>query len=100
MQYRWQVSPPEDTLSVKIENVQGDFRLFQAIMKLQRQPMTSSSLLRIMLRFSASSHRTMAAIYWQAFRLWSKGLPYYPHPKNLQPQKGAQPTLHDKSCRD
>ncbi len=87
MQYAWQISRPGNTLTIKIENVENDKRLFQAVLELRREPITRTNLLRSACRFPLSSHRTILAIYWQALRLWWKRCPYFPHPKNLEPQQ-------------
>ena len=33
------------------------------------------------MRYPFMTAQVAAGIYWQAFRLWSKGTPFYAHPK-------------------
>jgi len=35
--------------------------------------------------------KVAVGIYWQAARLWLKGLPFHSHPKSLQPAPARSP---------
>ena len=37
-------------------------------------------------RFPLMTCKVLGAIYWQAFRLWWTGVPFYPHPRRISPQ--------------
>ncbi|MDF2178209.1 DUF1365 domain-containing protein [Aliiglaciecola sp. CAU 1673] len=76
MQYKWRVPQPDDALTLGISCYQGS-RHFDALMKLDRQPVNSKTLRRVML--STMSIKTVLAIYWQALKLWIKGTPLYTH---------------------
>lgn len=80
MQYQWQFNTPGHQLSVFMCNRQQDSVIFNANLTLQRQEATASSLNRILLRYPAVTIKTVAGIYWQAFRLWLKGIPFHDHP--------------------
>ena len=79
-EYRWRLSVPEEQLTVHLENRQRGLRVFAASMSLSRQPLTRSRLTRTMVRYPVMTTQIMAAIYWQAFRLWWKKCPVYSHP--------------------
>jgi DUF1365 family protein len=41
----------------------------------------------VLIRFPAMTIKVLSMIYWQAFRLWLKKIPYYDHPKYVQERK-------------
>ena len=80
MSYRFRFSRPGERLSVTIENWRGSELLFEARLQSRRREMTRSRLLAALLRYPWMTGRVFAAIYWQAFLLWWKGVTYVPHP--------------------
>ena len=78
--YRWQFNPPSDSLSVSIENHQDGQCIFHAGMHLQSQKITASNLQRVLLSHPFMTGKIIAAIYWQALRLWLKRTPVFDHP--------------------
>ena len=47
-----------------------------------------AELARTVLRHPLMTTKIVAGIYWQAFRLWLKRTPYYPHPKHADSMEG------------
>ena len=80
MTYRWLLRPPDDRLLVNIENHDAAGRLFHATLSLQRRPLTTANLNRLLWRFPWLSAQVIVGIHWQALRLWLKRVPYVPHP--------------------
>ena len=79
--YRWRFTPPEERLAVHMISLDAEGQdVFDASLSLRRQPLTTARLGMALLRFPLMTVQVMAAIYWQAFRLWSKRCPYFPHP--------------------
>ncbi|HBZ45985.1 MAG TPA: DUF1365 domain-containing protein, partial [Stenotrophomonas sp.] len=55
-------------------------RQFDADLALQRHPLTGPGLARVLLRHPLMTVQVVAAIYWQALRLWLKRTPVHDHP--------------------
>ncbi|MCC2614744.1 DUF1365 domain-containing protein [Aestuariibacter halophilus] len=79
MTYHWRVSQPGDRLSLSL-SCHRQQREFSASLHLQRQPMNSFSLWRVMVSIPAMTIKTVVGIYWQALKLYLKKVPVYDHP--------------------
>ncbi len=79
--YRWRLTPPADDLHVHMDVLAGGARDFDATMTLQRRPLASASLARVLWRYPAMTAQVVAAIHWQALRLWLKRTPVHDHPR-------------------
>lgn len=80
--YRWHITNPGDNLRIFISNFEQERRIFSAGLNMQRRPATTKNLNRALLRFPATTIKTVSSIYWQALRLWLKGAPIFNHPNN------------------
>jgi DUF1365 family protein len=89
--YRWRLGTPGDRLRATIENSADGERFFRAGLSLQRRPLSRGTLRAAALRYPLMTTRIMAAIYYQALRLWMKRCPYYPHPKKSDPEPASLP---------
>ncbi|MEM9354087.1 MAG: DUF1365 domain-containing protein [Planctomycetota bacterium] len=83
--YDWTVNNPGEKLFTRIDCTTPGGRLFTASMALERRPLTTSTLASAAVRYPATTARILAAIYWQALRLWAKKAPYHPHPQTATP---------------
>jgi hypothetical protein len=61
-------------------NSEDGNRFFDASLVLDRRPIHARTLAGVLLRFPLMTVRVIAAIYWQALRLWLKRCPFYGHP--------------------
>ncbi|MBD3258103.1 DUF1365 family protein [candidate division GN15 bacterium] len=89
--YDWRFAEPGRELTVYFQNLkpvgnqdgQGTERFFDATLSLKRQPLTAKSLSRAGLRYPLMTLQVVAAIHWQALRLFLKRVPFYKHPKKM-----------------
>ncbi|MFJ5299456.1 DUF1365 domain-containing protein [Pseudomonas sp. NPDC088368] len=79
LEYRMSFSQPDERLGVHMADWQGDEKMFDATLNLQRQPLSRSTLHRHLLSFPWMTAKTCLAIYWQALRLFIKRIPIFSH---------------------
>ncbi|MFW9082754.1 DUF1365 domain-containing protein [Pseudomonas sp. P2757] len=79
LEYRMSFSPAAQNLGVHMADWQGEFKLFDATLKLQREPLDRAHLHRYIRRFPWMTAKTALAIYWQALRLLLKRTPIFSH---------------------
>ena len=81
MQYRWHSNTPSQKLVLHLENHREGEKVFDATMSLNRKPFTANELVGQLARYPMMTAKVAGAIYWQALKLWLKGLQFYPNPK-------------------
>ncbi len=74
LRYEFAVNRPGERLALAIKLRQQGQLLLVAALAGERCNLTSAMLLRLFLTMPAQSLTTVAAIHWQALRLWLKGL--------------------------
>ncbi len=84
LEYDWRLTEPGERLTVRMVNLEGGRPMFEATLGLSRRPMTGRQLALVLVRYPFMTVQVVAGIYWQALRLWWKGLPYHPHPRHAQ----------------
>ena len=80
VEYDWTLARPADRLAVHMANSLDGARIFSAAMNLKRKSINGRSLAVVLLRFPLQSFKVIAAIHWEALRLWVKRCPLYTHP--------------------
>ena len=80
LRYEFKVSPPGERLALAIRASGPDGPVLRAALPAQRRPLTDAALLKAGLSVPAIGLKTMAAIHWEAARLWLKGAPYIGRP--------------------
>lgn len=79
-QYAWRFTTPAADLNVHMDVIRDNQREFDATLVLQRRPLNSTSLARVLWRYPLMTAQVVGAIHWQALRLWLKRNPVHDHP--------------------
>lgn len=78
--YHFRLSPPNETLLVAIRQTENDQALLHALFRGVRRPLSDRELLKGFLRMPLMTVKVMAAIHWEALRLFLKGIKLVPRP--------------------
>jgi uncharacterized protein len=85
MRYDFSLRAPGEQAAIAIRASQSGRLVMRACLVGTRKPLTDAALLRAFLIFPALTVKVIAAIHWEALRLWLKGLRLYSHP--LPPER-------------
>lgn len=73
--------PGGPRLRVRVEALRGAERVFDAVLDVAARPLDGRALLGAALRRPLMTVKAIAAIHWQALKLWLRRAEVYPHPK-------------------
>jgi uncharacterized protein len=80
--YRWKFSLDDNNLTIHMELQQDNDCCFDATLQLKAQELNQSVLNMMPFRYPFLTLSVLFSIYWQALRLWLKGIPFYDHPNH------------------
>jgi len=83
--YDWLFTTPDQRLHVHMRNHRGGRRVFDATLSLRRFPLSGPVLAGCLLGHPWMTASVVAGIYWNALRLWLRGVPFHPHPGKGRP---------------
>lgn len=89
MDYDWHFGVPGERLGICMRNERAGRPVFDASLSLRRREISARTLAAALLRYPLMTARVSAAIYWQALRLWLKGVPFHVHPAR---RRGTPPS--------
>lgn len=81
--YSWKLSAPGEVLTVQLGVDDERGHIFQAMLNLKRHSFTKKSITRELIRKPVMTLFMVAGIYWQALKLYRKGVPYVPYEKEM-----------------
>lgn len=79
MQYHWRIKAPGEQLMLHIENY-NEKKIFTASLNMQRREFSNKNLRNCVLSIPVMTLKILAGIYWQALKLFIKGIPYVAPP--------------------
>ena len=80
MRYDFRVSGPDERIAVGIRASTSEGPVLNAVLTGQRSDLNDRNLVRAFLTIPAITLKVIAAIHWEALRLWLKGLRLVPRP--------------------
>ncbi len=83
MRYRWRSNTPGEKLVLHLANLQAGEKTFDATLHLDHQPATPKNLAMHIFAYPFMTTKVALAIYWQALRLWLKGVRFIQHPETV-----------------
>ena len=89
--YDWRFAPPGKRLAVHMANAREGRKIFDATLNLERREISAASLAAVLVSFPLVTLKVVFGIYWQALRLWLKGVPVHDHPDKDMDAAGKSP---------
>ena len=83
MRYHFRVSPPGDSVKLRILETDREGPLLAATFNGRRSALTTPALLRSFFSLPLVTFKIVAAIHWEALRLWLKGTRLVPKPDTV-----------------
>jgi DUF1365 family protein len=81
MTYRWHSNAPDDALQIQITLFAADQRVFDAQLSLSATPLDARSAIKAITAYPFMTIKVVIAIYWEALRLFLKGVSLHAHPR-------------------
>lgn len=79
IQYDWAFKLEQNQLFIHMKNLQHQIEIFSATLALQKSELSEKSLNRLLIKYPLMTVKVVAAIYWNALKLYLKRIPFYAH---------------------
>ena len=79
-EYAFQIEPPGSRVGLHIREFGEHGLMLVATLAGRARELTDANLLRAVAALPLMTLKVMAAIHWQALRIWLRGAPYHPKP--------------------
>lgn len=79
--YHWHFNITPEAFGVHMTLYKKDVKLMQVVLDTKITPAVENSIKRNVLKRPFQPWKMSAGIYWQAFKLWLKKIPFIPHPE-------------------
>jgi DUF1365 family protein len=84
IEYFWRFSVPKKDLRVTVLLKHQRRNVLFASLHFERRAWTIVSLILFLFRYPFMTCQVIFAIHWEAYKLWKRKFPFYPHPNNSQ----------------
>ncbi len=74
--YSWYIQPPGENLAVELKVNDRRGEIFEARLRLNRIPLNTGRIAGLIMKKPVMTGSIVAGIYWQAAKLYIKGVPY------------------------
>lgn len=88
-EYNFSILPPDETIALSIRQLESGTPLLNASFVGRREPLTTASLGRHLMKFPGNSLKVIAGIHWEALKLWIKGIKLVDRPTKPTPSLPA-----------
>jgi DUF1365 family protein len=100
MRYHFRVSGPGESIKLRILETDREGPLLAATFHGRRRDLTAAALVRSLFTLPLLSLKIIAAIHWQALRLWLKGVRLVPRPPTATAKPACNTGLAVHECHD
>jgi uncharacterized protein len=84
LRYQFRVVEPDEHVQIGICASRDGTPVLNAVLTGVREPLTDRNLIRLWIRMPAITLKVIAAIHWEALRLWAKGIGFRRRPAPLK----------------
>lgn len=77
--YKWIIRAPSETIAINLGVHDQRGHVFEAALRFDRKPFSKESARKLIIKKPVMTAFIIAGIYWQAMKIFLKGIPYIPY---------------------